>query len=155
MVYIISIDPGEVNIGVATYCTLKGKLVDLRRVCLRKGKRALTRQILGRKLRHWMAHYQYYNKDTICLSETQLERKYIYFNGVLLGIFGSRYHSVSPAGRNRFIGISLLKYSQRKKRAVEICEKATSGFKGKKDDIADAYLQLKYWLHKNDYDMDL
>lgn len=152
--YVVSIDPGCKNMGVVVYNTNTKKIEIAERVNLNTNDRKrMTRFAMGDSLLNWLNHNIYVNSNTICLTENQMGKAFIYLNGVLKGYFKERLFMVSPKGRNNFFQIKSSHYQERKKKSIEIANETSdfSVIKGKCDDVTDAYLQLKFWLSKTNF----
>ena len=156
-VCVLSIDPGIKNMAFMYYsselCTednfkVKLELVDL-------GKKKDSCQKIGKRLIEYLNNLEKrfnmsYN-ETIIISEQQCFIKLKYINGVLLGYFKDKIKFISPKTRNKFYGLDNLGYKERKKRSVALfTENCNTTVNVKKmDDIADTFLQLKYYLSPN------
>lgn len=145
--YIISIDPGEINIGVVVLNKTTDELEFVDRINLRKGKKKpLSRRELGENLIEWLNNFKY-TKNAIVLTEAQMRKKYIYFNGVLKGYFKDNCFIISPITRNRFHKLNVSTYEERKRKAIDIVGNLIN-LDGKLDDVCDALLQLFYFLKR-------
>lgn len=159
--FVIAIDPGIVNLGVATYNTETSAFVDARctSICSRMKDLKRDQDLIellsslffdvGGELKHMM------DLADVVLIEVQMKRKFItmqYILGSMLHNMGKKYHFIAPIRVKKHFGTSTGKYATNKSAAIQcamamyphLFKKRAKNSK-KLDDIADAILMCRWY----------
>ena len=153
---IVSVDPGTRNMGLAVY--ENGKITHFNCYCLfdyiKKKKEKTDYALMTHNF--IAAHPEIFNNVDKVLIEVQMQARMKLVCNTLRCLHWKQAVKISPLAVKNFFGSSKGKHSKNKKAAIELVAKFLNDKQmkqlkkhKKKDDCADAIIQIYYYLQKN------